>query len=643
MSWCLAFSTPPIALLEAGGASASTVPTRLISSGSIPSLLELVSGGADAPSDFLVLAAPTTRQILVLSTPTPALLCTINVTTNITNTSDQWIGVAVTAGGNVAVGTADGTATVWALSPGTGGKGCASTQIATTSSQSAGTNSTTAFSTFVAYANASSASSSSGARSTENANDNNTETSTTLLVFSAGALTATDAATTTALLLTESTANPTTTTRSNSAPQTGGTLSLSAASSSTTSPSFTDVAQAAITPLWQNRPLQGTDGLLRIAATTLFSRPTASVIPIHCASLFHTNDNVQCTNDQGELALVSAHADGAVYVHTLDGSLVASTIVALRNVTAVPVVDVLGTGRPTIVVVSRLPDSTDRRNSGGRAPPAAPLPPATTTTSLAPVVATTPPSSRAVALWLNASLELEITGPPLALDDMDGSVWASATTAAVYSDGFQGGVQQQQRQQLVGLREHSQQVSGLVFPVNVLVYGDGRVLARRRRAVEGTLGQQEFAATLNITTGQNFSAGALVGLMQSTGTNTHNFEVCSKDQYVNLLQLLQATSGLSVNQAPIRVWIELLPPTEAVEDACQPPDDSPLTPGFNESAFFGNNSSNYLDYAAWGALVGAVAAQFPHVAALNVDDMSHDISPPAGVFVPEHVVGRKVL
>ena len=149
---------------------------------------------------------------------------------------------------------------------------------------------------------------------------------------------------------------------------------------------------------------------------------------------------------------MSAHADGAVYVHTLDGSLVASTIVALRNVTAVPVVDVLGTGRPTIVVVSRLPDSTDRRNSGGRAPPAAPLPPATTTTSLAPVVATTPPSSRAVALWLNASLELEITGPPLALDDMDGSVWASATTAAVYSDGFQGGVQQQQRQHLPAMR-----------------------------------------------------------------------------------------------------------------------------------------------------------------------------------------------
>ena len=55
----------------------------------------------------------------------------------------------------------------------------------------------------------------------------------------------------------------------------------------------------------------------------------------------------------------------------------------------------------------------------------------------------------------------------------------------------------------------------------------------------------------------------------------------------NLLSILGNTSDFLVDRRPFRVWVELLPPTEAFPkgDDCQPPLDDPRTP-FNESSFF---------------------------------------------------------
>lgn len=67
-----------------------------------------------------------------------------------------------------------------------------------------------------------------------------------------------------------------------------------------------------------------------------------------------------------------------------------------------------------------------------------------------------------------------------------------------------------------------------------------------------------------------------------------------------------------------------------------PPDD-PRTP-FNETAFF-DPALGYGDYVGWAALLGQVAALFPHFVAMQVDDMSHNIAPPSQVFTPD-VVAR---
>ena len=62
--------------------------------------------------------------------------------------------------------------------------------------------------------------------------------------------------------------------------------------------------------------------------------------------------------------------------------------------------------------------------------------------------------------------------------------------------------------------------------------------------------------------------------------------------------MLQATSGFHVDGLQLRVWLGLLPPTEANSQdgaACRPPPDSPLTP-FNESAIFARPDGSAGDY-----------------------------------------------
>ena len=68
---------------------------------------------------------------------------------------------------------------------------------------------------------------------------------------------------------------------------------------------------------------------------------------------------------------------------------------------------------------------------------------------------------------------------------------------------------------------------------------------------------------------------------------------------------------------------EVVPGSEAAEDGCEVPFDSAVT-SVNETALFG--PQGYNDYAAWGELTGLLAVQFPHLVALNIDDMTDHIS-----------------
>ena len=525
-------SFPPIALLEAGGAAASTTPSTLIASGALPPLAPLVSG-ARSTDAFLVVASPSTGEILFLSTPTPALVCSVTVDFN---ASDPWIGVAVSSSGDVVTATAAGAMAVWSVEPSSAGgrNECTAAAIATLPSSGQ---------TFTAF--------------TKQASVNATDT---LFLVAGG----------------ETSAEPSATT----------TFELSSAGGGV--PSFKQ--------LWKQRPLANTSGLHLVAlAMGLFE-------PAMKSGLLYST---------GRDLVVSSSADGHVFVHAQNGSLVASAIMDLANVNSVVVLDTVGSGQQTIVVLTRTLDAS---------------------------------GSRGVALRLNESHALQVVGSPLILDDIKGSEWAAASAASVYPKpqaDVSALYERGSLQQLVGLRTYSSNVSGSAFPVNVLVYGDGGILARRRRAVDGTLGQQGLGGAINVTVGEagEINTTALLELYALTSTNTHNFELCSKAHYSALLSVLQATSGLYVNRQPFRVWVELLPPTEALRDKCLPPDDSPLTP-FNETSFFQQNSSDYLDYEAWGSLLGALAALpfAAHLTAVNMDDMSHDIAPPSGIFSPELVV-----
>ena len=136
---------------------------------------------------------------------------------------------------------------------------------------------------------------------------------------------------------------------------------------------------------------------------------------------------------------------------------------------------------------------------------------------------------------------------------------------------------------------------------------------------------------LNLTTESPSNAsyfGALKSYYAVTSTTAHIFKVCLPTDYLLLVGLLNATVGFTVGGRQLRVWVELLPPTET-KTKCGVPVDSPLTP-FNETALF-NASQGYLDYPAWGGVIGRLGALYPHLVSLYIDDFSHMVALQTGL------------
>lgn len=154
--------------------------------------------------------------------------------------------------------------------------------------------------------------------------------------------------------------------------------------------------------------------------------------------------------------------------------------------------------------------------------------------------------------------------------------------------------------------------------------------------------QQEWTSMLNMSSdASEFNTTLAKELLLRSHTNTFNFLICHQDDYTNAVRLLRDTEGFLVDGSLFRLWFVLLPPSEgsADRDNCTVPPDSPLTL-FNETAIFasgGNSSLGYLNYAMWGRLLGLLAQEYPHLVALNMDDCTHDIRPPSGIFTPELV------
>jgi hypothetical protein len=114
----------------------------------------------------------------------------------------------------------------------------------------------------------------------------------------------------------------------------------------------------------------------------------------------------------------------------------------------------------------------------------------------------------------------------------------------------------------------------------------------------------------------------------ATHINSFDYYICGAagptiNDYFDFVNVLAATRDFSVDGQPFRIWLEVAPGSEAVEDGCQVPHDHPLT-HFNETELFGPRG--YGDFAAWGELAGLLAVQYPHLVALNIDDLTDHIS-----------------
>jgi predicted lipoprotein with Yx(FWY)xxD motif len=122
----------------------------------------------------------------------------------------------------------------------------------------------------------------------------------------------------------------------------------------------------------------------------------------------------------------------------------------------------------------------------------------------------------------------------------------------------------------------------------------------------------------------------LVEWLSDTNANTFSFFLWDVDghEYLDFVRVLSLTANVAINGTPLRIWLTLIPPTEARGSplACSVAVDSPLTP-FNETALFNASRGNHgcLDYVGWGGVIGRLGRMWPHLEAVTIDDFSANL------------------
>jgi hypothetical protein len=163
------------------------------------------------------------------------------------------------------------------------------------------------------------------------------------------------------------------------------------------------------------------------------------------------------------------------------------------------------------------------------------------------------------------------------------------------------------------------------YRADLFIHGSAWHRALRDSAVVVTKAQ--YAAEPRDADG-NIDIPLLQSYMTETHATTYSFLLWDDtgQDYLDLVAFLAATRDFCVDGRQLRVWVTLIPPTEHVDGRCSRPADSPLT-AFDEATFFADGLSEAAceDYAGWGALLGELAAAYPHLVAVNVDDMTHNI------------------
>ena len=151
-----------------------------------------------------------------------------------------------------------------------------------------------------------------------------------------------------------------------------------------------------------------------------------------------------------------------------------------------------------------------------------------------------------------------------------------------------------------------------------LVFGRPEHLELRRASVRGSLGASEFKVTFN-DSGLNVGnltapvdAARLRALLTAARVNMIEWPVCdcaydhwkfgsscsAMYGYEGLVRFLDATRDFRVAGRQFRLWMLLLPPTEALPPTgCTPPPDSNL-PSWNETALF-DVALGYADFEAF--------------------------------------------
>ena len=243
-------------------------------------------------------------------------------------------------------------------------------------------------------------------------------------------------------------------------------------------------------------------------------------------------------------------------------------------------------------------------------------------------------SPAGTATRLDAATLKTLGGQPLSLEPRSVG-WRGAAVAAMAA-----GAAPKEDVQLLALRE-PQDPNTNPLAADLLLFGAWALWEPRATALQGARATQEFKANWvdagplvgNMTAGP-FDASQVVRWLRETNVETYIFLVCDFAvpnasswalEYASFIDMLEYVTD---NDVPIRMRLELLPPSEAGEthDNCLAPPDDPRTP-FDDHGFF-DPEQGYQDYVGgWGRLIGALAKRYPKLVSVNVDDLTPNVGP----------------
>jgi hypothetical protein len=171
------------------------------------------------------------------------------------------------------------------------------------------------------------------------------------------------------------------------------------------------------------------------------------------------------------------------------------------------------------------------------------------------------------------------------------------------------------------------------YRTNVFVYGDAFHRAEQTSALAGT--EAQYAGEPHPDANGPADLDTLIAWLNDTHAGTYDYLLwdATGQDYLDFVRFLDATKNTCVDGRQLRVWVTLIPPTEHRDGRCSTVADSPLTP-FDDTSLIGDAGCE--DYVGLAKLMGRLAAQYPHLVAVNVDDFSFSVDT---AFTPE-VVAR---